>query len=308
MSAYVESPPLGRQDAVRDGAMREVAGARRRVHIGFRRVAIVAYFVLVFTVLLAPLIVVVGGSFSAPESDKVVMSYVEFPPHRLTLRWYAEIPSTQLRALGFSFALGLAVAFGACMLGVPAALGLARGRFAARPLVGAVLRAPLQIPHVVTGIAFLQLYYALGDFGGAYVQGSTLGLYIGHLFMATPFVIGSVAAVLTRFNPRFEEAAQILGASRWRTFRRVTLPIIAPGVFTGALYAFIVSFVDVPVAIFLASPDATTFPVELFNAMEQDFNPSSLASASLAAAFAIVLVFVAQRIVGLESLLKSKSK
>jgi putative spermidine/putrescine transport system permease protein len=303
MSSIVDTPSLAR--GARGAAAARVPVASR---LNLRNVAIVLYFVVIFTVLLAPLIVVVGGSFSAPESDKVVMSYVEFPPHRLTLRWYEEIPATQLRALGVSFVLGLAVALGACLLGVPAALGLARGRFAARPLVGTVLRAPLQIPHVVTGIAFLQLYYAMGDFGGRVVQGSNLGLYVGHLFMATPFVIGSVVAVLARFNVRLEEAAQSLGASPWRTFRRVTLPIIMPGVFTGALYAFIVSFVDVPVAIFLASPDATTFPVELFNAMEQDFNPSSLASASLAALFAIVLVFAAQRVVGLDSLLKSKSK
>ena len=271
-------------------------------------VVTVAYFGVVFTMLLAPLVVVIGGSFSAPESDNVVMSYVQFPPERLTLDWYRKIPPTQLRALGFSFLLGLAVAFAACLLGVPAAIGLVRGRFAGKPVVSAVMRAPLQIPHVVTGIALLQLFYAIGDFGGMYVQGTSAGLFLGHLFMATPFVIGSVVAVLQRNNPSLEEAAYVLGASPWRAFRRVTLPLIIPGVFTGALYAFIVSFVDVPVAIFLASPSATTFPVELFNAMEQDFNPSSLASASLAAAFAIVLVFAAQRLVGLDSLLKPRTK
>jgi putative spermidine/putrescine transport system permease protein len=271
-------------------------------------VVTVAYFVVVFAILLAPLVVVIGGSFSAPASDRVVMSYVQFPPERLTLDWYRKIPGAQLHALGFSFLLGASVAIGACLLGVPAAVGLVRGRIAAKPLVSAVLRAPLQIPHVVSGVALLQLFYAIGDFGGLYVQGTMVGLFLGHLFLATPFVIGSVAAVLQRFNPRLEEAAYILGASEWRTFRRVTLPLIVPGVFTGALYAFIVSFVDVPVALFLASPDATTFPVELFNAMEQDFNPSSLASASLAAAFAVVLVFAAQRLVGLDTLMKPRTK
>lgn len=306
MRLIVVSSPLARaRGPARSRAARLV---RASIRFGVRKLPVILYFVLVFAVLLAPLVVVIGGSFSAPESDKVVMSYVEFPPQRLTLRWYEEIPATQLHALGVSFGVGLSVALCACLLGVPAALGLVRGRLVARPLVGALLRAPLQIPHVVIGIAFLQLYYALGDFGGRVAQGSNLGLFVGHLFMATPFVIGSVVAVLARFNMRLEEAAQSLGASPWRTFRRVTLPIIMPGVFTGALYAFIVSFVDVPVAIFLAAPGATTFPVELFNAMEQDFNPSSLASASLAAAFAIVLVFAAQRVVGLDNLLKSKSR
>lgn len=266
----------------------------------------VLYFALVFTILLAPLAVVVVSSFSAPTHDAVVVSYVPFPPERLTLQWYLRIPPAQIHALGVSFVLGLLVALAACVLGVPAALGLVRGRFRGKSLVDAALRAPLQIPHVVCGIAFLQMYYRFGDLTGAYFQGTSLGLFIGHLFLATPFVIGSVATVLLRFNPRLEEAAHALGASHWRTLRRVTLPVIAPGIFTGALYAFIVSFVDVPVAMFLASSNATTYPVELFQAMEQDFNPSSLASATLAAGFAVVLVVLAQRLVGLETLLKSK--
>lgn len=266
----------------------------------------VAYFVIVFTVLLAPLVVVIGGSFSAPPTEDVVMSYVQFPPERLTLRWYARIPAAQLHGLAVSFVLGLCVAAGAVLIGVPAALALVRGAFRGRAAMAAVLRAPLQIPHVVCGIAFLQTYYLFGDLTGLYLQGTQFGLFVGHLFLATPFVIGSVGAVLVRFNTRLEEAAAVLGAGPWRTLRRVTLPVIAPGIFTGALYAFIVSFVDVPVAVFLASADATTYPVELFHAMEQDFDPSSLASASLAAAFAVVLVVVAQRLVGLESLLKSR--
>ncbi len=113
--------------------------------------------------------------------------------------------------------------------------------------------------------------------------------------------------MLLRFNVRLEEAAFILGATQWRTLWRVTLPVILPGIFSGGLHAFIASFVDVPVAIFLSAPGLTTYPVELFHAMEQDFNPSSLASASLAAFFALIVLIVAQRIVGLDSLLRAKS-
>ncbi|MCC6197534.1 MAG: ABC transporter permease [Burkholderiales bacterium] len=271
-----------------------------------RKALAVAYIAAVFSFLLAPLVVVVGGSFSAPVNDLVVMSYVQFPPERLTLKWYRGISSEQLHALGFSFALGLCVALTACIIGVPAALGLVRGRFRGKALVGILLRAPLQIPHVVLGIAFLQLYYTIGDLSGVYIDGTLFGLFVGHVFLATPFVIGSVGAVLLRFNVRLEEAAFILGATQWRTLRRVTLPVILPGIFSGGLYAFIASFVDVPVAIFLSAPGLTTYPVELFHTMEQDFNPTSLASASLAALFALIVLIVAQRIVGLDSLLRAK--
>lgn len=288
-----------------DGLKR--AAARRLRRISLRTVVMVAYFALVFVFLLAPLVVVVGGSFSAPAQEGVIMSYVQFPPERLTLKWYLEIPATHYHALVLTFGLGLGVALTACVIGVPAALGLVRGEFYGKALVGAILRAPLQIPHVVIGIAFLQLYYAVGDLTGLHLQGTLIGLYLGHVFLATPFVIGSVGAVLQRFNSRLEEAAYTLGASRWRTLRRVTLPVIAPGIFSGGLYAFIVSFVDVPVAMFLAASGRATFPVELFYSMEQDFNPSSLASASLVTLFALILLIVAQRIVGIDNLLRSRS-
>jgi len=223
----------------------------------------------------------------------------------LTLKWYREIPATQYHALALSFGLGLTVALVSCVVGVPAALGLVRGRFPGKALVGAILRAPLQIPHVVIGIAFLQLYHAVADVTGSHLQGTLFGLFLGHLFLATPFVIGSVGAVLQRFNPRLEEAAFILGASRWRTLRRVTLPVLMPGIFSGGLYAFVVSFTDVPVALFLAASGRATFPVELFYSMEQDFNPSALASATLVTFFALILLIVTQRIVGVDQLLKS---
>jgi len=268
----------------------------------------VAYFATVFVLLLAPLVVVTGGSFSAPASENVAMSYVQFPPERLTLKWYREIPATQYHALALSFGLGLCVALVSCVVGVPAALGLVRGRFPGKALVGAILRAPLQIPHVVIGIAFLQLYNAIGNVTGSYLQGTLFGLFLGHLFLATPFVIGSVGVVLQRFDPRLEEAAFILGASRWRTLRRVTLPVLMPGIFSGALYAFVVSFRDVPVALFLAASGRATFPVELFYSMEQDFNPSALASATLVTFFALVLLIVTQRIVGMDEFLKAGTK
>ena len=268
----------------------------------------VAYFAMVFLFLLAPLVVVMGSSFSAPANENVAMSYVQFPPERLTLKWYREIPATQYHALALSFGLGLGVALASCLVGVPAALGLVRGRFPGKALVGMMLRMPLQIPHVVTGIAFLQLYYAVADLTGSNFQGTLFGVFLGQLFLATPFVIGSVGAVLQRFNIQLEEAAFILGASRWRALRRVTLPVIMPGIFSGGLYAFIVSFTDVPVAMFLTASGRATFPVELFYSMQEDFNPSALASATLVTFFALILLIVTQRVVGVEQLLKARSK
>ena len=263
------------------------------------------WIMLVYAIILAPLIVVFGASFSGSDTGSVVISYVAFPPERWTLDWYRRIPSSQFTALGLSFALALATAIGACAIGIPAAFGLSRARFPGRSVAAALLRAPLQIPHIVVGIAFLQLYYAVDEALGLALQGTIAGMFLGHLFLATPFVIGSTGAVLERFNARLEEAALSLGASPWRILRRVTLPMIRPGILTGALYAFIVSFVDVPVALFLSRPGLVTYPVELFQAMENDFSPASLASASLVTGFAVSLVFATKRFLGFDSLLRS---
>ena len=172
-------------------------------------------------------------------------------------------------------------------------------------MLSTFFRIPLQIPSIVIGIAFLQLYYAIGAVTGWYATGTFLGLAIGLFFHATPYVIGTTAAILQRFDSRLEEAALSLGATRWRTFRRVTLPVIAPGIYAGALYAFMVSFGDVPISIFLTKPGFTTYPVELFFSMENEFDPTILASATLVLVFSLGVMLLVQRIVGLDTLLES---
>lgn len=255
---------------------------------------------LAYLFVLAPMIVVMGASLHGSGQ----YTAVRFPPTDISLHWYGQIPSSQLQALGLSFVLGMAAALAAVILGVPAALGIVRGRFSGRAVVAALFRAPLQIPSVVTGIALLQLYYVVQSRLGLGLPGSFLGLLIAHTFMGLPLVIGSVTAVLQRFDRRLEEAAQIHGAKPWRVFCRVTLPVIMPGVYAGALYAFMVSFADVPVAIFLTAPGYQTYPVELFYVLENDFTPAVLASSSLVILFCLVLLLLAQRLVGIDALLR----
>jgi putative spermidine/putrescine transport system permease protein len=265
------------------------------------RVLSVVWLVAVYVFLLAPLIVVAGASLNGGE----FLAYVNFPPDRISLDWYWRIPPSQLAALVHSFALALATMALAILLGVPAAFGLVRASFRGKPLVAALMRAPLQIPFAVIGVSFLQFYYLLGDATGLYLQASLPGLLIAHMFAALPYVIGTVGAVLQRFNLRLEEAALILGASPWSAFRRVTLPVIMPGVYTGGLYAFMLSFTDVPIVLFLAGPNFTTFPVEVFHSFQFDFNPTILASATLVMAGSLVIMLLAQRVLGLDALLKS---
>jgi len=262
----------------------------------------IAWVSFAYLFLLAPMIVVMGSSLDGTE----VYSKVMFPPERLSLQWYERIPDAHYRALALSLGLAAAVSLGACLLGIPAALGVVRGRFPGKSLLLAFFRAPMQIPAVVTGVAFLKLYYLVGDVTGLFLNATFAGLYLGHLFVAVPYVIGTVVSVLQRFNSRLEEAALSMGAGPWRTFRRVTLPTIMPGVHAGALYAFMVSFADVPISMFLTAPGFVTYPVELFFGIETDFNPSVLASASLVIVFSLLLLLAVQRVIGLDNVVRSK--
>ncbi len=273
--------------------------ARAETPLGQALVWSVVVFAFLF--LYAPMIVVAGASLSGGASHGAI----DFPPTELSLQRYWGISRTQFRAIGFSLELATLSAAVGILLGVPAALGLVRGKLPGKMLIAAIFRAPLQIPAVVVGITFLQLAYATGDLLGIDLAGSFIALAVGHSFLAIPYVIGTVTVILQRFDRRLEEAAFSLGASPWRTFRRVTLPVIMPGLYAGALYAFMVSFSDVPISIFLTTPGATTYPVEIFAGLEQDFDPSILASATLVILFCFALMLVVQRVVGLETLLRT---
>jgi putative spermidine/putrescine transport system permease protein len=263
----------------------------------YSRVAGLLFLLMVYTLLFAPLIVVVGASF-----DGTTGGFLNFPPRHTSLIAYRAIPFEYFHALGISCVLGAASAAISTLLGVPAALGLVRGTFPGKVLIAALLRAPLQIPAVVVGLGFLQFYYLLAADTGLFAQQTFPGLLMGHVFITLPFIIGPVAAVLQRFSINLEEAAISLGATRWRTFRRVTLPIIMPGVWSGVLYAFIVSFGDVPVSMFLAGEKTTPFPVTMFNAMQFDFNGSILAISTLVLVGSCAAVWLVQRLLGVDAL------
>jgi len=280
--------------------MKPLAPARLRGFLG--QALKVAFLFLLFVFLLAPLVVVAGASLTGGDRP-----YVSFPPQDPSFEWYGRIPERFLETLGNSVLLACATAAVSGLLAVPAALALVRGRYPGRRLLALLLRAPLQIPFVVVGIAFLQLYYAIGGLTGINLRGQFVGLLLGHVFLATPYAIGTVSATLQRFNLRLEEAARSLGATPWRTFRRVTLPVIMPGVYAGCLYAFIVSFGEVPVALFLSGPSSTTFPVEMFSSMQFDFNPSLLAVSTLILFFSLALIVLFQKAIGLDALRRTSA-
>jgi putative spermidine/putrescine transport system permease protein len=252
-----------------------------------------------FVFLLAPIVVVVISSFNAG-------GVLSFPPQAFTTRWYFQIDPGYYHALYVSLVVATITVIVAVLIGVPGALALSRGRFPGRDLLNAVCLSPLMVPALVIGVAAFQFSLVIWDSVGLALGGSIAGLVVGHLTFAIPFVVRSVLASHTRYDFSIEESAQNLGASPIQTFYHVTLPILRPGIISGAIFAFLISLDEVPIALFMGGGDATTLPVKIFTAMEISFGGDILAVASIIVVVSVVLMIVLDRIVGLERLFVSR--
>ena len=246
-------------------------------------------FSVVFAVyMLMPLAVVVIASFTNA-------GYVQFPPTSFGVRWYQEVFRNEYLVSGFIFSLQIAsaVAVISGISGVAAAFAISRSTFWGRDAIVATLTMPLAIPHVVLALALLQIF--------AFFQVPTapLGLLVGHVLITLPYVLRLVLTSLHDMDHQIERASSSLGASRWQTFRLVTLPIIAPGVAAGIFFAFLLSFDEVTLSIFLTLPDKKTLPARIFAIASQGSDPVITATSGLLIMLATVLIVVMERYFGL---------
>ncbi|MBX6367607.1 MAG: ABC transporter permease [Rhodospirillales bacterium] len=219
--------------------------------------------------ILLPLVSITWLSFYRQEIPS-------FPPEGYSLRWYASIVGNARFVDGLLLSLQLGVAATALGLavGVPAALCLARFRFPGREALNNLLLMPLMVPGVVLGTALYCFHVEAEIATGLPIIGSTIGLLSGHLLIVIPWVVRLVLASLAGFDRTLEEAAQNLGANRWTTFRRITLPMILPGVVAGALFAFVASFGNLEMSLFLVGPGRTTLPIAILQYLEWKIDPS----------------------------------
>ncbi len=213
------------------------------------------FFALVIVFLYAPIAILLIFSFN----NSAVPT---FPLSGFTLHWYHEfLVNGDLRlALQRSAVIAAATSIGAVILGVLSSLALVRGAFRGKPLVSALLLSPLVIPYLVFGIALLLLFHTLGVPNGA------PAVVVGHIVITLPYTILVLVPRLEQIDASLAEAAYDLGASRLRTFRSITLPLIWPAVISALLIAFTTSFDEYAVASFLVGP-STTFPIYLYSAL-----------------------------------------
>jgi putative spermidine/putrescine transport system permease protein len=238
--------------------------------------------------ILAPIVLIMIISFSDAY-------FVSFPPAGFTLSWYqAVLQNTEFTgALAFSFVLAVAVTVLSLLLAVPAAFALVRGDFPGRAVIKGLLLSPLIFPVLITGLSLLQLFASLGW------SVVWFNLLIAHTVVTSPYVIRTVLTSLELVNPALEEAARTLGAARWSTFRRVIFPQIAPGIASGSIFCFMVSFDNYPISMWLADSQNTPVPVVLYRQIGTVFDPSVATMSTIIIALSALVVLVLDRLVGL---------
>lgn len=226
--------------------------------------------------------------------------YIQFPPVGASLRWFEKFFASRefMNALWLSLQVAALTTVAATVIGAMAALALARGSLPGARVMTAVVLSPLMLPAVLTGLALFQAY-VLMDVGRP-----LWGLVAGHTLVTIPYVVRTTLAVLHNFDLRLEEAARNLGASPLRTFFEVTLPLIKPGVLAGAIFAFIVSFDQFPVSLFLVGPGQETLPITLFNYLKFDLDGTIGAASVVSILLAFLVVIGLDRTVGLRSYVK----
>src|SRR5260221_2904479 len=243
----------------------------------------------VYVFMLGPILITAAVSFNASTGSK-------FPPRGFSLQWWQRAFSPEwIDPLVFSFKLGSLAAVISTLLALPLAFALVRYRFRGRAAIAALTLGPLMLPALVTGVRLLQLfqYAGLRDYIGF------RALLVGHVVICLPFAVRTVAISLHTLPPNLELAAASLGASRIRTLWHVVLPLIKTGIVAGAVFAFVHSFTDVNLSLFLVRPGEQPITVKILGFLEYGFAPTLAAVSVITLLLPLILVAIVERVRGL---------
>ena len=254
------------------------------------RTAYLGFCAVVFFFLLAPILVIVPLSFNAEPYFTFTEGMLRFDPEAYSLRWYRQIVEDEAwrRGMANSFIIGLSATALATTLGTLAALGLASSAMPARRMVMGLLISPLVTPLIISAAGMFFFYSSVG------LTQTHVGLILAHAALGTPFVVITVTATLTGFDANLTRAAASMGAGPLRTFRQVQLPLIAPGVFSGALFAFATSFDEVVVVLFMGGVEQRTIPRQMWAGIREQISPAILAVATFLVVFAVTLLLTVE--------------
>ena len=255
-----------------------------------------AYHTLFVAFMLAPILVVCWVAFT-PEG------FLSFPTDRWSLRWFEAIGRYPefISAFWRSLWLGAISSAIAVAISVPAALAIARYRFPGREAMTALFMSPLMIPHLVLGIAFLRFFTQIG------LGGTFAGLVLSHIVVVLPFALRLTLASAVGLDRSIEHAAVSLGASEGVVLRRITLPLVLPGLVSGWALAFINSFDELTMTVFIAAPGTETLPVRMFLYIQDNIDPLVTSVSACVIAVTVVALVILDRAFGLERMLVGRS-
>ena len=244
-----------------------------------------AWVLFVYVFLFSPILTVVFMSF-------VSSKYSTFPLGGMTFKWYkmAAVDQNILSAFKTSLMISITATIFATCIGMLAAIGIVRGRFRGKEILNATFLSPMIIPEIITGIALLSFATIL------HIEGGILLIVVAHILIGLPFVLTIVSARLYGFDRSLEEAAMDLGANEVTTFRRITLPLILPGIIGGALLAFTVSFDNFMITYLLAGPGVTTIPIQIYSMVRFEITPKIHAVSTLIVLISMSLIFIYGRV------------
>jgi putative spermidine/putrescine transport system permease protein len=249
-----------------------------------------AYAIGVLAFLIAPLIVIVPLSFNAEPYFTFTSKMLSLSPDGFSLRWYQDIVDNPqwLEAIGNSLIIAIASTILATVLGTLAAVGLARSNMPFRDFFMALLISPLVVPIVIAAAGMYFFYSSIG------LAQTHLGIILAHTALGVPFVVITMTATLSGFDRNVIKAAASLGADPLTAFFRVTLPLVAPGMISGALLAFAASFDEVVTVLFLGGPEQRTVPRQMWSGIREQISPTILAVATLLIIFSSLLLLAVE--------------
>jgi putative spermidine/putrescine transport system permease protein len=247
--------------------------------VTLRTATMYSYAALLLAFMLVPLLIIVPMSLTSGNA-------LTFPTPGYSLRWYQELIDDPrwLNSFWNSIIIGVSATLLSCALGIPAAIGIAWGEFPGKRLIYAIVATPLVAPVVIVGVAAFSFFAELG------LAGQKSAIILTHTALAVPVVLTTVVASLSRFDRTLVRAAESLGAGMGRVFFKVILPLISPGVVTGAIIAFIISFDEVVVASFLSTGEERTLPRMIFSGVRESVSPAIASVAVLLVVFSAVLL------------------
>jgi putative spermidine/putrescine transport system permease protein len=249
-----------------------------------------AFAIAVLAFLIAPLIVIVPLSFNAEPYFTFTSKMLSLSPDGFSLRWYRDIVDNPqwLEAIGNSLVIAIASTMLATVLGTMAAVGLARSNMPFRDFFMALLISPLVVPIVIAAAGMYFFYSSIG------LAQTHLGIILAHTALGVPFVVITMTATLSGFDRNVIKAAASLGADPMTAFFRVTLPLVAPGMISGALFAFAASFDEVVTVLFLGGPEQRTVPRQMWSGIREQISPTILAVATLLIIFSSLLLLAVE--------------